>query len=90
MYTYIFIYINTCVFIYIHTYIYTHTQLYICRISLETHTRTNKGTSLVVQWVRLCSQCRALGSIPGQGTRSHMHATTGGLHATTEKPACSN
>ena len=35
------------------------------------------GTSLVAQWLR----CHALnaggpGLIPGQGTRSHMHATT--------------
>ena len=36
-----------------------------------------QGTSLVVQWLRL----RALNAgdtslIPGEGTRSHMHATT--------------
>ena len=31
------------------------------------------GTSLVVQWLRLCSpNTGALGSIPDQGTRSHM------------------
>ena len=29
------------------------------------------GTSLVVQWLILCSWCRAPGSIRGQGTRSH-------------------
>ena len=35
------------------------------------------GTSLVVQWVRLCApNAGGLGSIPGLGTRSHMHATT--------------
>ena len=28
------------------------------------------GTSLVAQWLTLCSQC--LGSIPVQDTRSHM------------------
>ena len=31
------------------------------------------GTSLVVQWLRLCSpKADSPGSIPGQGTRSHM------------------
>ena len=31
------------------------------------------GTSLVIQWLRLCApNGRGLGSIPGQGTRSHM------------------
>ena len=29
-------------------------------------------TSLAVQWLRLHSQCRGPGSIPGQGTRSCM------------------
>ena len=33
----------------------------------------NNGTSLVVQWLRLCApNAGALGSIPGQGARSHM------------------
>ena len=33
----------------------------------------NLGTSLVVQWLRLhAPNARGLGSIPGQGTRSHM------------------
>ena len=32
-----------------------------------------KGTLLVVQWLRLCApNSGGLGSIPGQGTRSHM------------------
>ena len=31
------------------------------------------GTSLVAQWLRLCApNAGGLGSIPGQGTRSHM------------------
>ena len=31
------------------------------------------GTSLMVQWLRLCvPNAEGLGSIPGQGTRSHM------------------
>ena len=35
------------------------------------------GTSLVVQWVRLhAPNAGGPGSIPGQGTRSHMHAAT--------------
>ena len=49
------------------------------------------GTSLVVQWVRLCApNAGALSSIPGRGTRSHMHAATKSPHATTKKPACCN
>ena len=40
------------------------------------------GTSLVVQWLRLCTpNAGGLGSIPGQGTRSHMHAATKSSHA---------
>ena len=32
-----------------------------------------QGTSLVVQWLRLCTpKAEGLGSIPGQGTRSHI------------------
>ena len=45
------------------------------------------GTSLVVQWIRLCALNAAnLGLIPGQGTRSHvlqlkiLHATTQTQH----------
>ena len=30
------------------------------------------------------------GSIPGQGTRSHMHAATKSSNATTKEPACCN
>ena len=58
----------------------------------------NRGTSLVVQWVRCCTpNAGGPGSIPGWGTRSHMHAatksshaTTKSLHATTKDPACCN
>ncbi|TEA26079.1 hypothetical protein DBR06_SOUSAS2210051, partial [Sousa chinensis] len=47
--------------------------------------------SLVAQWVRLCTpNAGGLGSIPGQGTRSHMHASTKSLHAATKKSACCN
>ena len=37
---------------------------------------------MVAQWLRLCApNARGLGSIPGQGTRSHMHAATQSPHA---------
>ena len=39
------------------------------------------GTSLVVQWLRLrAPNAGGPGSIPGQGTRSHMHDTTKSPH----------
>ena len=51
----------------------------------------NFRTSLVAQWIRLRPpNTRGPGSIPGQGTRSHMHATTKSSHATTKEPACRN
>ena len=31
-----------------------------------------------------------VGSIPGQGTKSHMHATTKSLHAATKEPSSRN
>ena len=47
------------------------------------------GTSLVVQWVRLhAPNAGGLGSTPGGGTRSHMHAATKSLHAATKKILC--
>ncbi|TEA33564.1 hypothetical protein DBR06_SOUSAS3910124, partial [Sousa chinensis] len=46
--------------------------------------------SLVVQWIRLhASNAGSPGSIPGQGTRSHVHAITKSLHATTKELMCS-
>ena len=46
-------------------------------------------TSLVAQWIRLCApSAGGPSSIPGQGTRSHTHAATKGLHTTTKKPSC--
>ena len=49
------------------------------------------ATSLVVQWLKLHTpNAGGLGSIPGQGTRSHMHAAIKSLHATTKEPACRN
>ena len=49
------------------------------------------GTSLVVQWLRFhAPNAGVLGSIPGQGTRSHMHATTKSSRATTKEPASCN
>ena len=39
--------------------------------------KRSRGTSLVAQWVRLCPpNAGDLGSIPGWGTRSLMHAAT--------------
>ncbi|TEA36160.1 hypothetical protein DBR06_SOUSAS11510078, partial [Sousa chinensis] len=47
--------------------------------------------SLVAQWLRLhAPNTGGLGLIPGQGTRSHMHAATKSLHATTKDPTCCN
>ena len=44
------------------------------------------GTSLVVQWVRLhAPKAGGLGSTPGRGTRSHVHATTKSPHAATNR-----
>ena len=49
------------------------------------------GTSLVAQWLRLRTpNGGGLGSIPGQGTRSHMRAATKSSHAATKEPACCN
>ena len=57
------------------------------------------GTSLVVQWLRLCApSAGGLGLIPGLGTRSHMPQfrvlmlQLKILNATmkTEEPACHN
>ena len=46
--------------------------------------KRNAGTSLVVQWVRLrAPNAGGPGSIPGWGTRCHMHAAT-------KKPSCCN
>ena len=48
-------------------------------------------TSLVVQWVRLrAPNAGALGSIPGQGTRSHMHAATESPCAATKTQSSQN
>ena len=47
--------------------------------------------SLVAQWIRLhAPSAGGLGLIPGQGTRSHMHATNKSLHAVTKEPASCN
>ncbi|TEA23034.1 hypothetical protein DBR06_SOUSAS12510026, partial [Sousa chinensis] len=47
--------------------------------------------SLVVQWVRLhAPNAGGPGSIPGQGTRSHMHAATKSSHVATKDPAHCN
>ena len=50
-----------------------------------------KGTCLVAQWIRLLSlNAGDPGSIPSQGTRSHMLTTNKSSHATTKEPACHN
>ena len=42
-------------------------------ISIITLNGNSLGTSLVVQWLRLCApNAGGLGLSPGQGTRSHM------------------
>ena len=78
-------------------FIYFQYQLYVqnkgCKVVLA-HLWSNTitalkeqetGTSLVVQWLRLhAPNAGGPGSIPGQGTRSHMHATTKSLHAATK------
>ena len=49
------------------------------------------GTSLVAQWIGLCApNAGGLGLIPGQGTRSCMHAATKSSHATTKEPVSRN
>ena len=61
-------------------------------VLLRTHQR-NRGLriSLVAQWMGLCvPNAGGLGSIPGQGTRSHMHAATESSHVTTKEPSCRN
>ena len=51
----------------------------------------NDRTSLVALWIRLhAPNTGGPGSIPGQGTRSHMHAATQGSHATTKETVCCN
>ena len=52
------------------------------------HKKENVGTSLVVQWVRVrAPDAGGPGSIPGQGTRSHMPQLRS-PHATTKDPVC--
>ncbi|TEA26220.1 hypothetical protein DBR06_SOUSAS37210009, partial [Sousa chinensis] len=56
------------------------------------------GTSLVVQWIRLCAPTAGgPGSIPGRGNRSHRHAATKSYmpqlrsqRATAKEPTCRN
>ena len=49
------------------------------------------NTSLVAQWLRLrAPNAGVLRLIPGQGTRSHMHAETKSSHATTKEPVSHN
>ena len=49
------------------------------------------GTSPVAQWIGLhAPNAGGPDSIPGQGTRSHMHTATKSLHATTKEPTSCN
>ena len=49
--------------------------------------KPSQGTSLVAQWVGLRTpNAGGRASIPGHRTRSHMHAATKSLHATTKEP----
>ena len=49
------------------------------------------GTLLVAQWMGLHTpKAGGLGSIPGWGTRSHIHAATKSSRATTKEPASRN
>ena len=49
------------------------------------------GTSLAEQRLRLhAPNAGGPGSIPGRGTRYHMHATTRSSHATTKEPSSHN
>ena len=64
----------------------------ICRANKHTPGKDDQGTSLVVQWLRLHDpNAGGLGSIPGQGTRSHMlqlkvpHAATKTQHSQINK-----
>ena len=52
--------------------------------------KRGSGTSVEVQWLRLCApNAGDPGSIPGQGTRSHMLRLRN-LHAATKVTACCN
>ena len=58
--------------------------LFVCK-------RIALGTSLVAQWLGLrAPSAGGPGSIPGQGTRSHICAATKSLHATTKETTCCN
>ena len=54
-----------------HLYMNVHSS------KIHTSAKVETGTSLVAQWLRPCApNAGGQGSIPGQGTRSHMHAAT--------------
>ena len=73
-------------------FIYSVRKLRSHSLQMEGPTQTRwLGSSLVAQWLRLCApNTGGPGLIPGRGTRSHMHASTKSLHATTKEPACRN
>ena len=60
-------------------------------LSYSVTLKLSRGTSLVVQWLRLrAPNAGGPGLIPGQGTRSHMHVATKNSHATTKEHASRN
>ena len=77
-----------------------HLNKEIKRQNTHTHRRKKRQNKLkknffrdflVVQRVRLrAPNAGGPDSIPGQGTRSHMHATTKSLHTPTKKATCHN
>ena len=63
-----------------------HLKLTHCKLTILQFKKI-LGTFLVVQWLRLhVPIVVGQGSILGQGTRSHMHATTKSPHAATRSP----
>ena len=68
-------------------------KIFLKQFLIELHNNKNHriGTSLVAQCMGLrAPNAGGLGLIPGQGTRSHMHATTKSSHVTTKEPVRHN
>ena len=86
---------NTPFFLEIHQIILSSLQLFCIEVCIQVHKNVNSnctlGTSLVVQWLGPhAPKGGGPGSIPRQGTRSHMHVATESLHVTTKESACRN
>ena len=59
--------------VYYFPHVFLFIWLFFKTFTILVHVYIFKGTSLVVQWLRLCSpKAGGPGSIPAQGTRSHM------------------